>query len=121
MPWALPSIITRPLFFAVPGLRRGPRFPPLLSVLCLCFKGDLGEVTSQGQLCQLREYLHSGDSSEANIQFRKVEVVLVAKSCHGIVAFLYRYIIVRYTFMLPLEVVDPGSSLSMLLSPHRNG
>jgi hypothetical protein len=47
------------------------------------------------------------------------------QSGHVTAAFPCRYIIVhyilQYTFMLPLEVVDPGSSLSMLLLPPLNG
>jgi hypothetical protein len=104
------------------------------AVLCHTGAMELAQVaatslpdTSQSQLCQLRGFWQDGEGSLANSHnFRRRTSSLSPNLVIGlwqIFAFTQQYkspYFIQHTFMLPLEVLGPGGSLSILLSRRLN-
>ncbi len=107
----------------------GPRMPPFLS-LCACVlrvdPGSTLRLWSDGSYASWRVLAgwrwRRGELSQPP----KAGVVLVAKfrslDCgYSLPLCNINSDLIQYTFMPPLEVMGPGGSLSMLLSPCLNG
>ncbi len=95
----------------MPGLAGGPRLPP--------FYPNYGFISVAAK--PVESSWHGGEAERRNFRQRRSSLqshLLKNDGFSSTVLHTQSVHILQYAFMLPLEVVGPGGSLSALLMPH---